>query len=728
MLFLINYSESKDRLVLTYNADGFYREVAVDPTQIYTIYGLANSTEMGVALTDLDLRILVWNSAMASYFGRPIEAVYGERLTEVLPELDLHVTNAIEREVVQGSLTFLQFGSIDFSASGREQLLGLHMMTIDEELKENRSSLTRQLQLGIRERSSANTKLLFVFTPVPGRDLATTAREATDLFSFREVDQTVLAMMRSSTEEETVQCFARLLHAISNMEFVSLLLFDEAGSDFFYRVHEGIPEEAVRGFRIALENVPNQEFLFAPQSFVVPTVRYYSQRHVRDGRTLSLPETKAHARKFGISAFQDMLFPAEVDSFLLLPIMYHSRVLGLAALSSRASMNRTLLDLEIDDRVVNTSKRLRVLSVFLVQLASALVNIRYHHEREAQQQRVFKEQQEKLTEQVELLKGQLEKERGYQLIGNAPKMQQVYELIRVTAREDVTVLLLGESGTGKELVARAVHFSSPRKTKPFVAVNCAALPEGLLESELFGHEQGAFTGADRRRLGKFEIADGGTLFLDEIGDITPATQAKLLRVLQERNFERIGGNNTISADVRLITATNRDLRQMVREGSFREDLFYRINVVPIALPPLRQRMEDLPLLVEHFVTEFKTRYRRLIKGVTRSVLERFYAHSWPGNVRELRNVIERAVVLCSSNEIDLDLLPELMRDQDIVPNPVESTHVLGTTFDAAVTAFKKRLVAHHLQQAEQNRTATAKSLGISRRHLYRVMQELGIEP
>jgi two-component system NtrC family response regulator/two-component system response regulator HydG len=247
------------------------------------------------------------------------------------------------------------------------------------------------------------------------------------------------------------------------------------------------------------------------------------------------------------------------------------------------------------------------------------------------------------------------------IIGDSAELQSVFEVVKQAAPTKATVLILGESGTGKELIAQALHEESPRKDKPFIKVNCAALSETLLESELFGHEKGSFTGAAGRREGRFELADGGTLFLDEIGDISPSIQIKLLRVLQEREFERVGGTHTLKVDVRLVAATNRDLAAEVKAGKFREDLYYRLNVVAVTLPPLRQRKGDIPALVSHFIGKYSAAYGKTIKGLAPGTLNVLLTHSWPGNVRELENAIERSVVLCTGTELTTDGLPPSMQ-------------------------------------------------------------------
>ena len=247
------------------------------------------------------------------------------------------------------------------------------------------------------------------------------------------------------------------------------------------------------------------------------------------------------------------------------------------------------------------------------------------------------------------------------LVGRSAPMMAALQIVRRVSPSHASVLLLGESGTGKELFARALHAGSPRANRPFVRVACAALPETLLESELFGHERGAFTGAVYARAGRFEIADGGTLFLDEIGDLTPAVQVKLLRFLEEREFERVGGNKTLRVDVRIVAATNRDLRAKVAEGTFREDLYYRLDVIEIRVPALRERRGDVPLLVEYFVGKFAAANDKTVRGLTGEAAERLLNYSWPGNVRELENAIERAVVLADGPVLGIDLFPSLSR-------------------------------------------------------------------
>ena len=306
----------------------------------------------------------------------------------------------------------------------------------------------------------------------------------------------------------------------------------------------------------------------------------------------------------------------------------------------------------------------------------------------------------------------------HHLVGECPPMKALYKLVGKLAPTDSTVLILGESGTGKELVARALHENSRRAAKPFVAINCATLTEFLLESELFGHEKGAFTGAVARKPGKLELADGGTVFLDEVGELTSTLQAKLLRVLQEHEFERVGGTRAIRVDIRWIAATNRDLREEIRRGTFRGDLYYRLNVVSLEVPPLRERREDIPLLASYFVSKYGKKTHRLVRGVSPEARSALCNYDWPGNVRELENALERAVVLGSTNLILPEDLPETVLERE---PPQE-----GSSYHAGLVTTKKELVRKALEQANGNVTAAARILGVNANYLHRLMKNLGL--
>jgi DNA-binding NtrC family response regulator len=334
------------------------------------------------------------------------------------------------------------------------------------------------------------------------------------------------------------------------------------------------------------------------------------------------------------------------------------------------------------------------------------------------------ERQETLRE-VKTLRRQL-RERGAfgSMVGHSLEMRKIYGTIEQAAPTSASVLISGESGTGKELVAQTIRELSPRASFPFVAINCAAIPETLLESEIFGHEKGAFTGAVERRQGCFELADRGTLFLDEIGEMTPATQVKLLRVLQERTFRRIGGRQEQSVDVRVIAATNSDPLEAVRGGKLREDLYYRLNVFALHLPPLRERKEDLPLLIQAFVSEFSARNEKSIAGVDQQTLRLFEQYSWPGNVRELRNVIERATILSSGPLIEPRHLPPALLDRPAAPRQKELALAPGTTVEEA----ERRLIIMTLEHTRDNKTRAAEILGISLKTLHNKLNKLRLRP
>jgi DNA-binding NtrC family response regulator len=306
------------------------------------------------------------------------------------------------------------------------------------------------------------------------------------------------------------------------------------------------------------------------------------------------------------------------------------------------------------------------------------------------------------------------------MIGNSPEMRKIYQVVEQAAPTNASVLITGESGTGKELVAQTIHQLSPRSSFPFVAINCAAIPETLLESEIFGHEKGAFTGAADRRQGCFELADRGTLFLDEIGEMTPTTQVKLLRVLQERKFRRLGGRNEQSVDVRVIAATNIDPLEAVGKGKLREDLYYRLNVFAMRLPPLRERKEDLPLLVQAFITEFNSRNQKSIAGVDHQAMRLLDHYAWPGNVRELRNVIERATILAAGPFIETRHLPPALSSEPAPQHQPQVALAPGTTVEEA----ERRLIMMTLEHTRDNKTRAAEILGISLKTLHNKLNKL----
>ncbi|MBK9966060.1 MAG: sigma 54-interacting transcriptional regulator [Holophagales bacterium] len=353
----------------------------------------------------------------------------------------------------------------------------------------------------------------------------------------------------------------------------------------------------------------------------------------------------------------------------------------------------------------------------VLEVAAAILGqtLRAHGLVEAERQRLQAENRllkEELRERYELRN----------LVGNSAPMRRVYELVAQAAPSSATVLLRGESGTGKELVAHAIHYGSARSARPFVRVSCAALPESLVESELFGHEAGAFTGAKGRRPGRFELADGGTLFLDEVGEISPAVQVKLLRVLQEREFERVGGTEPVRVDVRLIAATNKDLEAAMRAGTFREDLFYRLDVFSIFVPPLRERRTDIPLLADHFVERLAREHRRDVRRIATTAIDVLMSYHWPGNVRELANCIERAVLVCEGGVIHAHHLPPTLQTAEV------SGTLPQTSLEAALGTFEKDLLLDAVKIARGNRARAARLLQTTERILSYRLRRHGIDP
>ncbi len=377
-------------------------------------------------------------------------------------------------------------------------------------------------------------------------------------------------------------------------------------------------------------------------------------------------------------------------AFLCVPIKFKNETLGVLSVDRLFKGER--ISFEEDVR--------------LMKIIASLIAypVKIHNEIEKERE-AFTEEKDKLTRQ---LKG---KYRVENIIGQSDRMQEVFEAIHTVAPARSNVILRGESGTGKELVAKAIHFMSPRAKNPFVKFNCASIPEGLLESELFGHEKGAFTGATGMRKGRFELADGGTIFLDEIGDLPSILQPKILRVLQEREFERVGGENTIKVDVRLITATSRDLEKLVSDGAFREDLYYRLNVVPLFLPPLSDRRDDIPLLTEYFLVRYNKENKRVVT-LPGGVLDVFSAYEWPGNVRELENTIERLVVMSKGNEIRISELP-----MNIKHDVSRSTVQLKGSLSSSVDDMEKAQIIDALEKTGWVQAKAARILGITPRQI-----------
>jgi sigma-54 specific flagellar transcriptional regulator A len=316
------------------------------------------------------------------------------------------------------------------------------------------------------------------------------------------------------------------------------------------------------------------------------------------------------------------------------------------------------------------------------------------------------------------------------IIGQNPKMQQIFRLVKRVAQSDSTVIINGESGSGKGLIARAIHRNSQRKDKPFITINCGAIPENLLESELFGHVKGAFTGATTSKTGKFELAKGGTVFLDEIGDMSPSLQVKILRVLEEKEFEQVGGVKTLSAEVRILAATHRNLETLVSEKTFREDLYYRLNVIPVKVPSLRERRSDIPLLVSHFLAEFNEKNAGVVQEISTEAMHILKQHSWPGNVRELKNMVERFVVLKGEGVIDPQDLPAgiAMTPGNAAPLPSIEISEDGINLNTAVTEFEKKLILESLNRTNWIKNKAAKLLKLNRTTLVEKIKRYELQP
>lgn len=414
--------------------------------------------------------------------------------------------------------------------------------------------------------------------------------------------------------------------------------------------------------------------------------RSVAEKVLREGAAMLSVETKDDA----LLRDAESLLAAQVCSLVCVPLVVRDSVIGLIYLDTRNPAN------PLDE------SHLQLLTAVGSIAAIAIENVRHLEWLEGENQRLHQE--------ISL---------EHNMIGESPRMRDVFRFIERIAPTDATILIRGESGTGKELVAHAIHTNSDRLAKPFVAINCAVLSETLLESELFGYEKGAFTGAVAQKRGRLEVADGGTLFLDEVGELTPATQSKLLRVLQERQFERVGGTRTLSVDVRIIAATNRNLEDAIKDGVFRQDLYYRLNVISLTLPPLRDRREDIPLLAYHFVAKYSKKCKRLVSGIAPETRNCLLAYDWPGNVREMENAIERAVVLGNTDVIVPDDLPESLLATSPQPQDLPNYH-------EAVNEMKKKFILQAIEQANGNYTDAAKVLGIHPTNLHRLIRTLGL--
>jgi len=476
---------------------------------------------------------------------------------------------------------------------------------------------------------------------------------------------------------------SRVVHAIRGLEELQAQLLD--------LIFEVVP--AGRG-AILLAEGAGQEF----NCLYARTRQAGQPQLVRVSRTIARQVMKENVAILGVDVpggkLRDVesLAASEVRSLLCVPLTVFQRSIGCIYLDSTNATNRFHED------------HLQLLAAIAGISAVALDNARRLQWLEQENQRLTTEVRQEQS-----------------LVGEGARMKEIFQFLARVAPTESTVLIEGESGTGKELAARALHRNSHRGNKPFVAINCAAIPESLLESDLFGHERGAFTGAAVQKKGRLEVADGGVVLLDEVGELAPALQVKLLRVLQEREFERVGGTHTIKVDIRLIAATNRDLNEAVRTGEFRQDLYYRLAVVRLTMPPLREHREDIPMLTRHFVQKYAKRSKVKPKAVSREAMAALVNYEWPGNVRELENAIERALVMGSSDAVLLEDLPESLLEQESAAEMHEGK------YHASLKELKKQLIVDAVEQTGGNYVEAAGILGVHPNYLHRLIRNLGIK-
>jgi Nif-specific regulatory protein len=500
----------------------------------------------------------------------------------------------------------------------------------------------------------------------------------------REVDELSLLFEISRQLDESLdlrEVVDRVLRAMSEhmgMERSTLILLEPDGSELRIDAAVGMSQDARDRGRYRLGEGVVGRVIETGEAAVVPRI---SQEPLFLNRT----------------GARDSLDGQEI-SFICVPILVENRAIG------ALSVDRLLTgEVSFDEDV-------RLLSIISSMIAQA-VRLR---------QAALQERLELEEENARLQKQLTDRFRPSNMTGNSRAMCDVYDLIGQVADSHTTVMLRGESGTGKEMVAQALHYSSPRSQKPFIKVNCAALPSGVIESELFGHEKGAFTDATSQRKGRFELAQGGTIFLDEIGDLSPQTQIRLLRVLQEREFERVGGVATIKADVRIITATHRNLEDLILKGGFREDLYYRLNVFPIHLPPLRDRRTDIPLLLNHFIDKYSRRHDKDVRRISTSAIDMLMVYHWPGNVRELENCIERAVLVANHHVIHAHHLPPTLQTAE-----ASGTELKGTLKER-LASVEQALVLDALKSTRGNMAKASRMLGITERIMGLRVQKYGI--
>ena len=513
-------------------------------------------------------------------------------------------------------------------------------------------------------------------------------REVAELSALYEISKAVSSTLDL---EEVTHNLMKVLHEHMGMERGTLTLIDAKTGELMIEEAYGLDKKAIDKGRYQIGEGITGKVVEAGEAIVVPNV---------GDEPLFLDRTGSR----GDIKLSNI-------SFICVPIKLENKTVG------ALSVDRLFQE------STSFEEDLRLLTIISSMIAQA---VRIHQ--------MLEKEKEELTNENRELKRELKKKfHPKNVIGESKRMADVYASIELVSQTPATVMIRGQSGTGKELVAHAIHYNSDRAEGPFVKVSCAALPENLLESELFGYEKGAFTGATGSKVGRFEMANGGTLFLDEIGDISPSTQVKLLRVLQEKEFERLGGTKTIRVNIRLITATNKDLEEEVQEKNFREDLYYRLNVIPIFLPSLSERKEDIPLLVQHFLDKANMENRKSVKFISDASMDYLVNYSWPGNVRELENAIERAVVLCKSDTLTPELFP-IPGIRKITPKQSSSSNGNraasdddGIPLPDRVANLEKKAIQEALDRTGGNQRKAAKLLGLTERILGYKLKNHGLK-
>jgi Nif-specific regulatory protein len=510
-----------------------------------------------------------------------------------------------------------------------------------------------------------------------GRIVVSLERKVKELTVLYEISQVIRSTLNC---HEAFSEILGIFHSRLGMNRGTITILDPITGELKIKAAHGMTEEEVRRGKYLVGEGITGKVAETGEPAVVPQI---------GKQPLFLNRTRS----------RDPVKKSDI-SFICVPIRMGSMVYGTLSVDRLFSEDITF------------EEDVRLLSIVASMIAQGLKI----------QQMLQDEKKQLLNENITLKEKLKERYSLYNIVGTSNKMTEVFQMIERIAQTDVTVLIRGESGTGKELVANAIHFNSPRASKPFLKLNCAALPDTLVESELFGHEKGAFTGATAQRLGRFERADGGTLFLDEIGTLNLTAQAKLLRVLQEREFERIGGNRTFRVDIRIIAATSKDLERSIEDGTFREDLYYRLNVFPIFMPPLRERKTDILLLADYFVEKFNRKHLKEVRRVSTPAIDMLMQYHWPGNVRELENCMERAVLFCTDQVIHSHHLPPTLQTGE------QSGTIPSLSFEGAIQNYEKELIIDALKNSGGNMAEAARLLKTTERVVSYSVKKLRINP